>query len=125
MAEEKDSPYGCYFAKFLDAFTIHDADRRDEFDKNLDAWEVSVMVKARTPGEAYDKVLEIANRDTKQYQGELDGVSLEWRFAGVIELDPVMQDPLLDTEFIYLEHHEIKLADHLHKVRDKEQLCMA
>ena len=123
MSNEKYSPYGCYFGKFLDAFRILDEARQAEFDNGLDAWEVSVMVKARTPEEAYDKIIEIAQRDTKQYQGELDGATLEWKFAGVTELDPVLHDPCMDTDFLYLEHHEIKLSDYQQFVRDKEELC--
>ena len=125
MADAKYSPFGYYFGKFLDAFNILDDHHKSEFDDDLDAWEVSVIVRARTPEEAYDKIVEIAQRDTRQYKDELHGVSIEWTFAGITELDPILHDPCMDTDFMYVEHHEIKLSDHLQYVRQKDQLCKA
>lgn len=123
MSDAMYSPFGCYFGKFIDAFNILEDHQKSEFDDDLDAWEVSVMVRARTPEEAYDKIVEIAQRDTRNYKGELDGVSIAWKFAGITELDPILQDPCMDTDFIYVEHHEIKLSEHLQNVRQKDELC--
>lgn len=125
MSDSKYSPFNCYLGKFLDAFEILDKLEEHHLVPDFDAWEVVVMVRAQTLEEAYDMVIEIANRDNKRYEGELGGVSVKWCFEGVTELDPVYQNPDFDTDFIYLEHDKINLEDHRKFVRSKEELCEA
>ena len=123
MSDSKYSPINCYLGKFLDAFEVLDGQEAHHLAPGFDAWEVVVLVRAQNPEEAYDTIIEIAKRDNKRYEGELDGISVKWCFEGVTELDPVYQEPGFDTDFIYLEHEKINLEDHRKFVRSKEELC--
>jgi hypothetical protein len=123
MPMQKYSPYGYYLGRFLDAFQVCDERRETPRDDEPDAWEVSVMVRAHTPCEAYDRIIELAARDNKRYEGELGGISVEWVFKGITELEPILSDPGTRDDCMYLDHKPIRLADFLPDVRDQHDLC--
>lgn len=123
MKQEKFSPYGYYLGRFLDAYRLCEERRQAERDESTDAWEVSVMVRAHTPCEAYDRILEIAARDNKHYEGELGGMTVDWSFEGITELEPILSDPGTHDDVLYLDHRAIRLSDFIDDVRNQHELC--
>lgn len=123
MTSEKYSPYGYYLGRFLDAFHVCEERRQTSREDDKDAWEVSVMVRAHTACEAYDRILEIAARDNKHYEGELGGISVEWSFAGITELEPILYDPGTRDDIVYIDHQPIRLEEFLPDVQDQHALC--
>ena len=123
MNNDHYSPFGFYFGKFLDGFKVVNDRRASPRGDTNDAWEVSVIVRASSLEEAYERIVEIANLDTKHYEGELGGVSVDWFFAGVTELDPVYQVTELQGDFSYVGHELVSLIDFKEDMPTKEELC--
>jgi hypothetical protein len=111
MIDENQSPFNWYTGTYIVGFTLVDVDQQHDLHDQYDGWEVSVMVKADSCKQAFDRIAEIAERDTRGYIGELDGISVDWQFKGIIELDPVYTNVDQNTDVIYIEHNHTRIKD--------------
>ncbi len=111
MSEENQSPFNWYLGTYVVSFNLVDVDETHDLHDQFDAWEVSVMVRAESCRHAYDRVIEVAQRDTRQYIGELAGTSIDWVFRGVTELDPLYTDVDAATDVVYVEHNHTRLSE--------------
>ena len=109
---------GTYFLRFIE---LSDT-KNDDLEERFDAWENTVIVKAKSFDEAYDKVTEIGKQSSKPYKGGADGVPVQWVFEGVSELLPIYEKLEDGAEIMYREHHAKKLKDIRQYVREKREL---
>lgn len=112
MAYDKNiSPVGWYVASYLIRFVqLEDKDNED-LERRFVTWENTVIVKAESPKEAYEKVLVLANDATEPYLGGPSGVPVQWVFEGVTELLAI-HEPLEDgAEIMWAKHGPRKLKN--------------
>ncbi|MDJ0834036.1 MAG: DUF4288 domain-containing protein [Gammaproteobacteria bacterium] len=123
MADHKLSPFNWYSGSYLVSFNLCDQQLDQDLHKHFDGWEVSVTVFADSMEQAYDKIVEVAERDTHKYVGELGGENVEWQFRGVTELDPLLTDLDHSSDIYYVDHQRIKCCDQKVFIRSKQALC--
>jgi hypothetical protein len=111
MSEHKQSPFNWYLGTYVVGFNLVDVDHAHDLHEQYDGWEVSVMVKADSCEQAYDKIVQAAKRDTRHYVGELDGTSVDWEFKGVTELDPIFTEVNEVSDVVYVEHDQVRVRD--------------
>jgi len=112
MAEySKDtSPVGWYVGSYQIRFIELEALGNDDQEGEFLVWENTVIVKAASFDEAYEKVAAVGRSDTAPYKGGPDGVLVQWVFEGITELLPIYE-PLEDgAEIMWAEHEAVKLS---------------
>lgn len=114
------SPTGWYIASYLIRFIELDKEGNDDLENRFTAWENTILVKAGDPGEAYDKVVEIASNATVPYRGGPKGVAVRWVFEGVTELLPIYEELADGSELMYRELNSTKLKNLKKRVRHKD-----
>jgi len=103
------SPVDWYVGSYLLRFIEIEAKNNDNPDAMFNTWENTVIVKANSFEEAYDKVLAIANRETEPYRGGAKGIPVQWQFEGITDLLPIYE-PLEDgAEIMWTDHGNRKL----------------
>lgn len=74
------SPVGWYVGSYLIRFIELEDNGNDAPEREFPSWENTVIVKAESLDEAFDKVVAIAERETTPYPGGPDGVPVQWVF---------------------------------------------
>ncbi len=117
------SPVGWYVGTYqLRFFELHRADIDDESARFL-VWENTVLVKAASPEEAFDKVASIGREQhTEPYKGGEDGVEVQWRFEGVVEILPVYEEIEDGCELMWAEKPNQSLRQIKARTLTKERL---
>ena len=85
MSYDKNrSPVGWYVASYLLRFIELKDDFNCDLEHRFTAWENTVIVKAKSIEEAYDKTIALASAETDPYLGGVDGVAVQWVFEGAV-----------------------------------------
>ena len=114
------SPVGWYIGAYLLRFI--ELDNKDNYneEKRFTAWENTVIVKANSLDEAYDKIEQIALIDAKPYKGGKDGIPVQWIYEGITELLPIYEELKDGAELMWREHHPKKLKNLKKLIKKKE-----
>jgi hypothetical protein len=116
------SPVGWYVGSYQIRFIELDALGNDDQEGEFLVWENTVIVKAASFDEAYDKVAAVGSSDTAPYKGGPDGIPVQWVFEGITELLPIYE-PLEDgAEIMWAEHEAVKLSKLKSRARSLGQL---
>ena len=121
MYDKNISPVGWYVASYLIRFIELEEEENEDPEKEFTAWENTIIVKASSLDEAYDKVVEAAKYQTKPYKGGPDGIPVQWVFEGVTELLPIYEELEDGSEIMYREHSQTKLKNLQKIVRKKHE----
>ncbi len=109
MNEKNISPVDWYVCSYLLRFIeLANTDNDNEEAKFL-SWENTVIVKAKSMEEAYDKTVAIANLETEPYKGGSAGVDVKWVFEGVTSVLPIYEELEDGAEIMWCEHKPKKL----------------
>ena len=92
MHDKNISPVGWYVGSYLIRFIEIEEKGNDDPERRFHAWENTVIVKASSMEEAFEKIEGIAKRDTKPYKGGPDGVSVQWVYEGITEILPIYEE---------------------------------
>jgi hypothetical protein len=92
MHDKNISPVGWYVGSYLIRFIEIDEKGNHDPERRFHAWENTVIVKASSIEEAYDKIEKIAKEDTKPYKGGPDSVPVQWVYEGVTEILPIYEE---------------------------------
>src|SRR5690606_34314622 len=122
MYDKNNSPVGWYIASYLIRFTELDDKDNNDHEKRFLSWENTIIVKAESFDEAYDKVIENAALNTKPYKGGVDVVPVQWVFEGVTELLPIYEELEDGAEIMWSEHNSRKLRTLRKWVKEKHDL---
>jgi hypothetical protein len=107
MSELKDiSPVGWYVGSYLLRFVEADSARDDNNDRRSLIWENTVLIKAASRGEAYDKIIAIAAENTRPYKGGRKAIDVHWTFEGVTEIIPVYEELADGSEILWSEYRQ-------------------
>lgn len=121
MHDKNTSPIGWYVGSYILRFVELDHDKNDDPESRFLAWENTIIVRAESLDEAYDKVVEQANLQTAPYNGGPDGVPVQWIFEGVTELLPIYEELEHGSEIMYREHNSTKLKNLRKFIRKKAE----
>jgi hypothetical protein len=113
------SPVGWYVASYLLRFTERNDPNRNDPEARFLTWENTVLIKAKSLDEAYDKAKKIAKKDTRPYRGGAKGVPVQWVFEGVTTIVPVYEAIEDGSEIMWTERSPRKLKSIRAMVRKK------
>ena len=93
MTNDKNvSPMGWYLVSYLLRFVeLDDKDKNNDNARFL-SWENSILVRATTMDEAYEKGVRMAHKATKPYKGGSAGVPVQWELVGVTDVLPIYEE---------------------------------
>ena len=73
--------------------------------------ENTIIVKAKSINEAYDKVISFAQEETKPYKGGPEGISVQWVLEGITSLLPIYESLEDGAEIMWAERSPTKLKN--------------
>ena len=117
------SPVGWYIASFLLRFVESERDDINDADARFLSWENTILVRADTIKEAYDKAVLAAKKQTKPYRGGKDGIPVQWKYVGITEVLPVYEELADGSEIVWAEHKPKKLQNLKAMTRTKAEIC--
>jgi Domain of unknown function (DUF4288) len=85
------SPVGWYVGSYLLRFVEIEATTTANPRRRFHSWENTVLVKAKSFKQAYEKVARIGHSQTESYRGGREGVLVRWIYEGVTDLLPVYE----------------------------------
>lgn len=120
MAYDKNrSPVGWYVVSYLLRFVdLNDTDQDDDEARFL-SWENTILVRAQSLDEAYDKGMQVAQGNTRPYKGGPDGVPVQWKLLGITDVLPIYEELADGAEIMWAERAPRKLKNLRQMVRPK------
>ncbi|MBI1424762.1 MAG: DUF4288 domain-containing protein [Gammaproteobacteria bacterium] len=115
------SPVGWYVGTYQLRFIELGQSDNENPEGEFLTWENTVLVKAATLEEAYDKVVATGMKETEPYKGGPNGVDVQWLFEGVIELLPIFEEIEDGAEIMWAERTK-KLKNIQSQSKSKEEL---
>ena len=115
------APHGWYVGSYLIRFIELAKEGNEDPEKRFITWENTVLVKASSLDEAYDKVVKIAMENTAPYKGGPEGIDVQWVFEGITELLPVYEKIKDGAEISWSDHAPRKLKNIRKWVRKKSE----
>jgi len=119
MYDKNISPVGWYVCLYLLRFVELRWPHKDDPDARFVSWENTVLVKAGSVEEAYDKTVAIAKKASQPYNGGVEAVDVQWVLVGVSEVLPVYEELEDGAEIMWSERAPRKLKNLRALVRDK------
>lgn len=103
------SPCGWYVVSYLLRFIGLTEEGNENLEKRFTTWENTIIVKAGSLDEAYDKAVQVAMKATEPYKGGPKGVDVQWVFEGISEVMPIYEDLEDGSEIMWANHGSRKL----------------
>jgi hypothetical protein len=103
------SPVGWYIGTYLIRFIELNEDGNDDLEKRFHSWESTVIVKANSMEEAFNKIEGIAKEEEEPYKGGPNGIPVQWVYEGITELLPIYEELADGAEVMWGEHKPRKL----------------
>lgn len=116
------SPHGWYVGSYILRFIQLTADDNQNPEHRFTTWENTVIVKANSLGEAYDKVTQIAAKETTPYQGGPNGIDVQWIFEGITDLLPIYEELQDGAEIMWTNNAPRKLKNIRKQIKQKSDL---
>ena len=122
MAHVKNtSPVGWYVCSYLLRFVELGQPNNDDPESRFLSWENTVLIKATSIEEAYDKTIKIGEESTEPYKGGPQGVDVQWVLEGVTEVLPVYEEIEDGSEIMWNERPPRKLKSLRALIRKRDQ----
>jgi len=123
MAYDKNaSPVGWYVASYVLRFIQLSEPGNDDPDKMFPTRENTILVKATSLDEAYDKAVGFAAMETRPYKGGETGVDVQWVYEGITSLVPVYEELADGSEIFFSENEPRKLETIRNSACDRSEL---
>ncbi|MCA6218019.1 DUF4288 domain-containing protein [Ideonella sp. B7] len=116
------APHGWYVASYLLRFIELAEEGNDDPEKRFVTWENTILVKARSMNEAYEKAVKVAMKETEPYKGGPDGVDVRCVFEGITDLLPIYEELADGAEIMWAKHAPRKLRNIRQRARTKDEL---
>ena len=116
------SPTGWYVGSYVQRFVELAEPGRDDSEKKFASWENTVLVRASSFDEAYEKLVAVGMENSTPYKGGPTGIDVQWIFEGVTELLPVYEELTDGCEIMWANHRPKKLKNIRSRVKRKEEL---
>ena len=118
--EKNRSPVGWYIATYVERFEW-EGENRSNLKRRCTAWRNAILVRARTPEEAYRRSIRLAKlgdtpwHDAKGRKGRLF-------FEGLTNILPIYDELKDGAELIWWKHHNVTVGSVKKMVRSKKHL---
>ena len=99
-----------------------EAEGNEELENKFLVWENTVIVKAKSLSEAYEKIETIGKEHAEPYEGGEDGVPVMWIYEGITELVPIYEELEDGSEIIFKEYKSIKLKKLRKRIVSKDEI---
>lgn len=120
MAYDKNlSPVGWYVVSYLLRFIELNDDRKDDDEARFLSWENTILVRASTLDEAYEKGMTVARENAKPYKGGPEGVAVQWKLVGITDVLPIYEKLADEAEISWTERAPRKLKNLKQMVKSK------
>lgn len=120
MTHDKNlSPVGWYAVSYLLRFVELEDDRKDDDEARFLSWENTILVRASTLEEAYEKGMTVARENAKPYKGGTQGVPVQWKLVGITDVLPIYEELQDGAEILWTERAPRKLKNLKQMVRSK------
>lgn len=103
MNNKNISPVGWYIGSYLIRFIELENDGNFDEEARFLSWENTILIKASSIDEAYDKIEKEAKEHTHPYKGGTKGIPVQWCFEGVTELLPIYDELEDGSELMFSE----------------------
>ena len=113
------SPVGWYVASYLLRFVELNDTQRNEDDERFISWENTIVIKAKSLDQAFDKAMKVARQATKPYKGGPDGVPVQWELLGITDVLPIYEELDDGSEIAWTERGPRKLKNLKRMVRER------
>lgn len=117
------SRIGWYIGSYLLRFVVLEEERNDDPERKFTVWENTVLVRAETFEEAYDKVVAIGEAHAEPYENGL-GQDVRWTFEGISDLLPIYEKLEDGCEVMWASYTK-KLKNIRRRASSKAQLRRA
>lgn len=115
------SPVGWYVCSYLLRFIELAETGNDNPEARFISWENTILVKANSIEEAYDKAVLVALEAAQPYKGGTEGVDVQWEFLGMTEVLPVYEELVDGAEIMWCSRNARKLKNLRKRVRQRDQ----
>jgi hypothetical protein len=123
MTHSKEiAPHGWYVASYLLRFIELADEGNDDPEKRFVTWENTILVKAKSLDEAYEKAVKVAMQETMPYKGGPNGVDVQWVFEGITDLLPIYEELEDGAEIMWAKHGPKKLRNIRLRAKTKNEL---
>ncbi|MGJ7524727.1 DUF4288 domain-containing protein [Variovorax sp. GB1P17] len=109
--DKNHSPVGWYVVSYLLRFVELNDDRKDDNEARFLSWENTILVRARTLDDAYEKGITVARENAKPYKGGPDGVPVQWKLVGITSVLPIYEKLGDGAEILWTERAPRKLKN--------------
>ena len=92
-------------------FVEQDWPNIDGPDSRFLVWENTVVVKALSLGEAFEKITLIGEGHCLPYKGGKEAIDVQWIYEGIIELLPIYEEIDDGSEIMWAERRSKKLKN--------------
>ena len=123
MYDKNCSPVGWYVCSYLLRFVELAWTHKDDPEAKFLSWENTVLVKASSIDEAYEKTVSIGKKAKEPYQGGDSGVDVQWVFEGVTQVLPIYEALEDGAEIMWNERTPRKLKNLRSLVRQKHEFA--
>lgn len=96
--------------------------KRNDPERRFLSWENTVLIRAKSLDEAFDKVASLGKANATRYRGGPDGVPVKWQYLGVTELLPIYEKIEDGAEIAWAEHKPRALKNLRSVVKSKQEL---
>ena len=112
------SPVGWYIGTYLARFIEVEDENNNDPEARFATWENTVIVKALTLEEAFEKVETIGLEHAEPYKGNETGIPVQWEYLGIIDLLPIYEELGDGSEVMWTSNHPKKLKNLKSMVKD-------
>ena len=101
--DRNKSPVGWYIGTYLVRFVEIGAKKNNSPKARFPAWWNTVVVKASSLNDAYNKVAKIGHEYAAPYKGGIEAIPVQWRYVGITNLLPIYEELEDGSEVCYCE----------------------
>ena len=109
--DQNISLVGWYIGTYLARFIEIEDEHNDDPEARFSTWENTIIVKALTLEEAFEKVEKIGNEHAEPYEGGESGVPVQWEYLGIIDLLPIYEELEDGSEVMWASNYPRKLKN--------------
>ena len=115
------SPVNWYVGTYLCRFIEIGDKLNNNPDSKFPSWENTVIVKASSLDEAYEKIEKIGIEHQEPYKNALENKPVQWEYLGIIDLLPIYEDLEDGSEIMWASNYPRMLKNLKAKVKSKHE----
>jgi len=115
------SPYGWWIASYIERASWDD-DPNPDHRKRCLAWENTIILQAPNREEAYEKAIQLASRNSSEFQDHKVKRNGHWVFEGLTSLLAIHDELEDGAEILWVEHRNRTVGKIKSWIKEKHEL---